>query len=226
MKLLIIRHGAPDYAKDCLTEEGIGQAKKLRQRLEGADIAKVYTSTMGRAMETAAICTEGRGLVTEKCDWLREFAVGINMGDKKQSVLSWDLQPEYRDSFLFDREKQYLSPVLTDTEFSSRYEMLCEGLDRILEEHGLAREGDSYIKKGDTDITLALFCHFGTTCVIAARLLGVAPMVFLTGMSEEPTAVTTICTDDRFGRRVNFRLHGYGDISHLEGHISAGVAYK
>jgi probable phosphoglycerate mutase len=59
------------------------------------------------------------------------------------------------------------------------------------------------------------FCHFGITCVMIAHLLGVSPIITLQGMSAEPTAIATLCTDDRFGREVNFRLHGFGDINHL-----------
>lgn len=91
-----------------------------------------------------------------------------------------------------------------------------EGLDALLAEYGLIREGNAYRRTGSDDVTLLLFCHFGVGCVMIAHLLGIAPIVTLQGFSAEPTAVATLCTDDHFEETVNFRLHGYGDISHLK----------
>ena len=108
-----------------------------------------------------------------------------------------------------------------------RAEAVRLGLDELLARHGLIRDGGAFRKTGDTDKTLALFCHFGAGCVVIAQLLGISPMLTLQGFSAEPTAVATLCTDDRFEDVVNFRLHGYGDISHLGGGVTdSGVNYK
>ncbi len=54
MRLLLIRHGDPDYERDTLTEKGRREADYLAERLSRLDIAAFYTSPLGRAKDTAA----------------------------------------------------------------------------------------------------------------------------------------------------------------------------
>ena len=54
MKLLIIRHGDPDYEKDSLTKTGWREAELLANRLKTMDIAAFYVSPLGRAQDTAS----------------------------------------------------------------------------------------------------------------------------------------------------------------------------
>ena len=56
MKLLIVRHGDPDYSIDSLTEKGWREAELLSKKLSKLDIKDFYVLTMGRAKDTAS-CT-------------------------------------------------------------------------------------------------------------------------------------------------------------------------
>ena len=49
MKILIIRHGDPDYENDTLTEHGRLEAEYLAEMLCKKDIKIFYTSPYGRA---------------------------------------------------------------------------------------------------------------------------------------------------------------------------------
>ncbi|MBR6045168.1 MAG: histidine phosphatase family protein [Ruminococcus sp.] len=226
MKLLVIRHGTPDYEHDCLTEQGRAEAELLAKRLMCEDIAAVYTSPMGRARETAEAYTRLSGQEAAVCEWLHEFDVAVNDTELGRRVITWDLRPEYwtKSGLLYDRREYRNAPEVTGTEMFERSEKVRQGLDGLLAEHGLVREGEVFRRAGDTDKTLALFCHFGAGCVVTAHLLGISPMLTLQGFSADPTAVATLCTDDRFGEYVNFRLHGYGDTTHLG--ISCGKREK
>ena len=53
MRIIFVRHGHPDYKKDCLTALGHLHAQAAAQRLEGEKIAKIFSSSCGRAYETA-----------------------------------------------------------------------------------------------------------------------------------------------------------------------------
>ena len=53
MKLLIIRHGDPDYTADSLTEKGHREAELLSERIAPMDITAYYVSPLGRAQATA-----------------------------------------------------------------------------------------------------------------------------------------------------------------------------
>ena len=53
MKLMIIRHGDPDYELDSLTEKGRREAGLLAKRLVNEQIDHYYLSPLGRALATA-----------------------------------------------------------------------------------------------------------------------------------------------------------------------------
>ena len=73
MKILIIRHGEPDYSIDSLTEKGWREAEILADRLEKADVRDFYVSPMGRARATAKPTLERLHREAEVLDWLHEF---------------------------------------------------------------------------------------------------------------------------------------------------------
>lgn len=47
MKLLIVRHGDPDYTIDSLTEKGWKEAEYLSEKLSKLDIKDFYVSPLG-----------------------------------------------------------------------------------------------------------------------------------------------------------------------------------
>ena len=53
MKLLLIRHGEPDYSIDSLTEKGWKEAELLSEKLCKMKIDEFYVSPLGRAKDTA-----------------------------------------------------------------------------------------------------------------------------------------------------------------------------
>ena len=53
MRILIIRHGDPDYEHDSLTPKGWKEAEYLSERISKMDIAAFYVSPLGRAKATA-----------------------------------------------------------------------------------------------------------------------------------------------------------------------------
>jgi len=228
MKLLLIRHGSPDYEHDCLTERGREEAVKLAAALMAEKIDAVYSSPMGRARETAGFYCELAGRQFEVLDWLHEFDVMITDPTDGSRLATWDIRPKIwtEHEALFDRKGYKDAPELVGSDMYERGQAVGAGVDKLLAQYGLIKEGGVYRKEGDTDKTLALFCHFGATCVVIAHLLGISPMLALNGFSAEPTAIATLCTDDRFEDKVNFRLHGYGDISHLGEKGSGKVNYK
>lgn len=85
MRLLIIRHGDPDYIKDSLTETGWKEAEALSVRMaefdahfnngSGQEKEQVfyYVSPLGRARDTASCTLKKIGKEAVECDWLREF---------------------------------------------------------------------------------------------------------------------------------------------------------
>ena len=56
MKLILVRHGDPDYTLDSLTEKGWHEAEILAERISTFDVDDFYCSPLGRARDTA-YCT-------------------------------------------------------------------------------------------------------------------------------------------------------------------------
>ena len=85
----------------------------------------------------------------------------------------------------------------------------------MIERHGYKREGKYYRVIAPNDDTIAVFCHFGVTCVMLSHLLNVSPMILWHGFVSAPTSVTTIITEERREGIASFRINAFGDISHL-----------
>lgn len=92
MKLLIIRHGEPDYSIDSLTETGWKEAELLSLRISRLDVAAFYCSPLGRAKDTAAATLKAMGREAEILPWLREFPPLVQRPDRANSV-AWDWMP-------------------------------------------------------------------------------------------------------------------------------------
>ncbi len=54
MRILLIRHGDPDYINDCLTEKGRREASLLADLMEKETVKDFFVSPLGRARETAS----------------------------------------------------------------------------------------------------------------------------------------------------------------------------
>ena len=73
MKLLLIRHGDPDYEHDSLTEKGWREASLLSERMERTPVDAFYVSPLGRAKDTASLTLRSLHRRAEIKDWLQEF---------------------------------------------------------------------------------------------------------------------------------------------------------
>ena len=218
MRILIIRHGDPDYVNDTLTEKGHREASLLADMLEKERIDHAYVSPLGRARHTAEYTLKRKGMEGEICDWLKEFPCRIDRPDitHKKSV-SWDFLPEDWTSVpeYYDKDEWFHTPTMTEGEVEKEYRYVTEGLDALLCRHGYRRDGRLYRAERSNEETVALFCHFGLECVLLSHLLGVSPMVLWHGFVAAPTSVTTIYTEERRRGIAYFRVASFGDISHL-----------
>ena len=73
MRILFIRHGEPNYEKDDLTETGYKQAELVAERLKDEGIEEIWSSTQGRAVNTAKFTAELLGLPVKSVDFIRSF---------------------------------------------------------------------------------------------------------------------------------------------------------
>lgn len=218
MKLLIVRHGDPDYEHDTLTEKGCREAILLSERLSALDVDTFFCSPLGRARKTASYTLEKLGRQAVICDWLREFdTVPVKDPFTGEDHLPWDQLPEYWTEFpeFYDKDRWLTHPMMSGAGIEPAVKAVYSGLDGLLAEHGYRRTGGYYTAERPNSDTLVFFCHFGVTCVLLSHLLGISPMVLWHGAVALTTSVTTLVTEERREGKAYFRMNGFGDISHL-----------
>ena len=218
MKLLLIRHGDPDYEHDCLTDVGQREAEALAARIAPLEVAEYYVSTMGRALATAAPTLEKAGREAVRCDWLREFQIPIARPDKEGLYhIPWDWLPQdwLADPILLDPDRWHEHPVFAASEVRPAYDRVCAAFDEVLAEHGYRREGRLYRAERPNAERLVFFCHLGLSCVLMSHLMNCSPMVLWQGLAMAPSSVTTLNSEERRPGVAIFRAAAVGDVSHL-----------
>ncbi len=217
MKLLLIRHGDPDYVHDDLTEVGKREAALLAERIAPMDIAEYYVSPLGRAKATAAPTLQKAGRTAVACEWLQEFSPRIMRPDKDFPKIAWDWLPE---DWLQD-ERFLLPDAWKENEIfqaggvGAEYDRVTAAFDALLAQHGYVREGRRYrVERANSDM-LAFFCHFGVTCVLMSHLMNCSPMILWHGLVTTPSSVTLIHSEERRPGIAYFRAAQVGDVSHL-----------
>lgn len=216
MKILIIRHGDPDYSIDSLTPQGHIEARLLAQKMKGMDIKAFYVSPLGRARKTADYTLDVMGRTAEVCDWLREFSPKVDKPNKVQDV-AWDWRPKdwtAVDDF-YELSGWSHVPAMEDAGVPEAYEYVTAEFDKLLARHGYERDGRYYRVVNANEDTIALFCHFGLECVLLSHLLGISPMLLWHGFCAAPTSVTTVVSEEREQGVAYFRTLQFGDVSHL-----------
>lgn len=229
MRILIIRHGDPDYAHDCLTELGQRQAEAAAVRLMSEDIETVYSSSMGRAYETAlayvreASAQAGKDSAKEieairQLDFMREIRYG--QGEALYTTGNpWDEADKMATE---DRELLDLNwhdePFFRDNVATSEVDRIAEATDEWMLELGYRREGRYYrnIREDDQEHTVALFCHGGSGTAMLARILNL-PFPYLCAIIRmRHTAITSIRMNNEPGSRIMPVLEFACDAEHLK----------
>lgn len=96
MKLYITRHGETEWNKlrkmqgwqnSNLTEQGIKNAIKLAERLKDIEFSNIYSSPLGRALETASYVKRNRNIEIETHEGLKEMGFGLWEGMENDKVI-------------------------------------------------------------------------------------------------------------------------------------------
>ena len=215
MKLLIIRHGDPNYAIDSLTPTGWREAELVAERISKLNVKAFYVSPLGRARDTAAPTLKKMERTAEIMPWLKELSPPERMQSKIHCFWDWLPQDWTTEPMFYDKERWHEAPVFVEAGLSDTVKGIAEGLDAMLAKHGYVREGNYYRAEKPNEDIIVLFCHFGLECVLLSHLLQISPMVLWHGTCAAPTSVTTLTTEERREGIAYFRMNAFGDISHL-----------
>lgn len=219
MRILIIRHGDPNYERDTLTEKGKREAELLAKRLSKEKIDYIYTSPLGRAKDTCAVTAKalGKENEVEVKEWLSEFEKKLVLPSGRERTIAWDMLPnEWIDEEkMYDRVSWHQQDFYRAAGMENAYNKVCEGLDAVLAERGYIRDKEVYrTRKGNTD-TVALFCHFGLEMVLLSHLCGISPIPLWHHFVARTSSLTTLYTEERREGTAVFRCCGFGETGHL-----------
>ena len=222
MKLLIIRHGNPDYANDTLTEKGWAEARALGERLKDYRIDAIYTSPLGRAKDTARPACELLGIEPQVKEWLREFPAGIKTPQHPNGTCPWEMRPLHWSARpgLCDREEWKVTEPFAESDCPAVFQRIGEGLNELLAEYGYTREGDVYRMDpalAPNEKVIALFCHQGLGLALFSHIVGLSPAWVWQTMFLPTSSVTEIHMETHEGEPgiAAARVMNLGDISHL-----------
>lgn len=218
MRLVIVRHGDPNYEIDSLTETGWKEAKLAAERISQMEVKAFYVSPLGRARDTASCTLQKMNRTAVTCEWLKEFSPRIwrpDVEDERKNSWDWLPQDWTKERCFYDVDTWTEHEAMKEGHVREEYEWVCHGLDELLASHGYVRENNYYrVTKPNMD-TLIFFCHFGVECVILSHLIHVSPMLLWHGMCAAPASMTTIYTEERREGIASFRISSFGDTAHL-----------
>ena len=219
MRIIFVRHGHPDYAHDCLTELGRKHAAAAALRLQDEGIEVIYSSTQGRAMETASHLADALHLPVTGCEFMRE----INWGSVDGEPLFADGHPWDTVDRMVAQGESLVDPDWQNSETFRRnrvvqcVEKVAAGTDAWLATLGYTREGLYYRAGKDTKRTIAAFGHGGASMAILAHLFNL-PFPFVTStMGPDYTGITIVELPDEEGALVKPRLEMLNDARHIRG---------
>lgn len=218
MKILIVRHGEPNYEIDGLTEKGKIEAKLVSKRLIKENVKNIYCSPLGRARLTAAPTVEKTGIPAQILPWLQEFSVAkIKLPYLEDEKICWDVLPEFINKCenIYHPTKWLEEDFIKNSDVPAYYKEVCDGLDELLLNHGYKRNGYIYEAINPNHDTIILFCHFGLTAVLLSHLLNCSPYSLWQHSFTAPTSITTLYTEERVRGIAHFRASSIGDVSHL-----------
>ncbi len=220
MRLIFVRHGEPDYVKDCLTERGKLQAANTAVRLKNEGISEIYASSMGRAKETASYTSKMLELPVTILDFMHEIGWGCPSGDAvMREGHPWTLSNLFmaEENFASKLEKWREHPYFKENECVKYYDMIAGEIDSFLAQKGYERRDDRYFCTKKNDETIALFAHGGSGACALAHILNISLPYVLTAMTFGLCSASVIDFQGDANEYTVQRIELFNDEHHVDG---------
>lgn len=179
MILYIIRHADPDYVNNTITPFGREEAAALGVRMSTVKLDKIYTSPMGRAIDTARPTMQALGMENTILDWTAESMDYMQPRVEGKGSFKFS----YKDGF--SEMEDY-----SELDRSATVDALIKNSDEFLASLGYVRQGGVYKVERPTNERIAVFCHGGFGSNWIAWLLGIPPFMGWDRIKLRTSAVT------------------------------------
>ena len=220
MRIIFVRHGHPNYRKDCLTELGHLHAAAAAERLANEGIEQIFSSTCGRAYETAEYTARKLG-ITEivKCDFMREVSwESIDGSELPFGGHPWQTANQIVSDgkSLLDADWMYNEPYCRNI-LAELVQTKASCFDELLSGFGYCREGNYYRVHTNNEKTIAIFSHGGSSSAVLGHLLNLPFPFMCEAMPPDYTAVTVITIGGEIGSLVSPKVELFNDARHIAG---------
>lgn len=215
MRIIFVRHGEPDYQRDCLTDLGRRQAEAAAQRLAGEGISRIFASPMGRAKQTAAATARKLGLPVVVLDYMHEITwggPGIPAEGHPWTLGDWLMEREDFDYYAHDWREH---PWFRDNAATDCWRDIAARFDGFLEGFGYRHEGGRFFCRAEAEETVALFSHGGSGACALGSLLSLPFPYVASVMPYDFTSVIIVALPVRPGEYVHPRLELFNDAAHI-----------
>ena len=219
MRIIFVRHGEPDYERDCLTETGKRQALAAAERLREEGIGGIWSSPLGRARETAEAASRALEIPVRTLDFMRE----VDWGSRDGTPLFADGHPWNIADELARKGISLNDPGWRNHPYF-RNNRVCDSVDRVeseidewLAELGYRREGPYYrcVRKDSGQKTVALFSHGGSSAAAMGHILNLPFPYACALLHLAHTGITVLRFDRVPGSKAMPRLELANDDRHI-----------
>lgn len=203
MRIIFVRHGEPNYEKDCLTKNGRKHAKLVAKRLKDEGIDELWASPLGRAQETAAAISKKLGLPVKTLDFMREIEWGSTDGNPIFSDgHPWNVVDEmaHRGMDLTANDWR-TNEFFINNKVVENVDRIEKGIDQWLCNYGYERKGFNYNHTSEENEhrTVAIVSHGGSSCAAMGHILNFQFPYMCEVLHIDFTGITIIRMDKNKG---------------------------
>lgn len=217
MRLYLIRHAEPDYPNNTITAAGHQEAHALARRLVREGIQHIYSSPLGRALDTVRYTAEELRLQPRVKDWMRELPSCTMESPSYGRMALWNVPGEvlrahqpFPSQALWPEFAPFEQPVVREALGALR-----AASDAFLSGHGYGRQDGRYACTKPNRERIAVFCHHGLALAWLSHLLEIPLSMMWCGFFMPASSVTTVLFEERSAEWAAPRCIGLGDVSHL-----------
>ncbi len=216
MKIIFVRHGHPNYVDDCLTELGHTQAEAADERLKQEKIDAFYSSSCGRAYETAVHIANRHGKEVVKLDFMREIQWGPKGGQPHADYNPWAKVSEMVECGMPVMDSNWEdNELMKDNFVSERIRLVGDNFDKWLSQLGYEREGDYYRVKRVNQSCIMLASHGGSSSSVFARIFNIPFPCIAANFRIDFTGISEVHFENKIGGLISPKIALFNDSKHL-----------